>query len=262
MKYLKSFAVAGMLALCLTSQAQQAKTEVNGKAPWSVRMAQSEMTRCPEAWQLDFVKSPKWGYCHGVVLCAMLNLYEAYGDKRYYDYAEQFCNTMVHDDGSITSYRPPTSASTSSMPACALPHLRPDAKPEIQESTRPPARTAHLPAPHEGRRLLAQAALHATDVARRHLHGIALLHRIHPPLRTAGRVPGRHPPVCRLRQAHLRPRDGTLPPRLGCSPHAALGRQEDRTVAPTRGDARWDGLPWPSSTCWRKYLPARMDATS
>ena len=106
MKYLKSFAVAGMLALCLTSQAQQAKTEVSDKAPWSVRMAQSEMTRCPEAWQLDFVKSPKWGYCHGVVLCAMLNLYEAYGDKRYYDYAEQFCDTMVHDDGSITSYRP------------------------------------------------------------------------------------------------------------------------------------------------------------
>ena len=101
MKYLKSFAVAGMLALCLTSQAQQAKTEVSDKAPWSVRMAQSEMTRCPEAWQLDFVKSPKWGYCHGVVLCAMLNLYEAYGDKRYYDYAEQFCDTMVHDDGSI-----------------------------------------------------------------------------------------------------------------------------------------------------------------
>ncbi len=104
MKDLKSFTLCcTMLACSLLSWGQK---RIDANAPWSVRMAQSEMTRCPEAWQLDFVKTPKWGYCHGVVLCAMLNLYDAYGDEQYRNYALQYCDQMIHDDGSITSYRP------------------------------------------------------------------------------------------------------------------------------------------------------------
>ena len=104
MKHIRLMVLAGVLVLSSAMQAQQ--REIATDAPWSVRMAQSEMARCPQAWQLDFVKKPKWGYCHGVVLGAMLNLYDAYGDERYRDYAVQFCDTMVHDDGSIMSYRP------------------------------------------------------------------------------------------------------------------------------------------------------------
>lgn len=104
MKLLKSFVfLCGMLAVSLTSLAQP---RVDLLAPWSVRMAESEMIRCPEAWQLDFQKRLKWDYCHGVELGAFLNLYDAYGDRRYYDYALQYCDTMVHDDGSIVTYRP------------------------------------------------------------------------------------------------------------------------------------------------------------
>ena len=104
MKHIRLMVLAGVLVLSSAMQAQQ--REIAADAPWSVRMAQSEMARCPQAWQLDFVKKPKWGYCHGVVLGAMLNLYDAYGDERYRDYAVQFCDTMVHDDGSIETYRP------------------------------------------------------------------------------------------------------------------------------------------------------------
>ena len=104
MKLLKSFAsLCGMLAVSFTSFSQ---SRVDSAAPWSVRMAESEMTRCPEAWQLDFQKRLKWDYCHGVELGAFLNLYDAYGDRRYCDYALQYCDTMVHDDGSIETYRP------------------------------------------------------------------------------------------------------------------------------------------------------------
>ena len=43
--------------------------------PWSVRMAESEMVRCPESWQLDFQTRLKWDYCHGLELQAMLDVY-------------------------------------------------------------------------------------------------------------------------------------------------------------------------------------------
>ena len=43
--------VSGLLAAVpLMGMAQQ----VCGNKPWSVRMAESEMVRCPESWQLDF----------------------------------------------------------------------------------------------------------------------------------------------------------------------------------------------------------------
>ena len=48
--------LAGVLVLSSAMQAQQ--REIAADAPWSVRMAQSEMARCPQAWQLDFVKKP------------------------------------------------------------------------------------------------------------------------------------------------------------------------------------------------------------
>ena len=83
-----------------------AQKKVSTKLPWSVRMAESEMIRCPEAWQLDFQPKLKWDYCHGVVLQAFLNLYDAYGDKKYFDYALAYCDTMTYADGSIVTYRP------------------------------------------------------------------------------------------------------------------------------------------------------------
>ena len=74
------------------------------EVPWSVRLAQSEMIRCPEAWQLDFQTRLKWDYCHGLELRAMVDLYDKYGDRTFYDYALSYADTMVNDDGSIKTY--------------------------------------------------------------------------------------------------------------------------------------------------------------
>ena len=71
---------------------------------WSVRMAESEMNRYPQSWQLDFQTRLKWDYCHGLELQAFLDLYDAYNDKKYFDYTVSYADTMVCEDGSIKTY--------------------------------------------------------------------------------------------------------------------------------------------------------------
>lgn len=78
---------------------------VKSDQSWSVRMAESELIRWPEAWQLDFQKQMKWDYCHGLELQAMLDVYDRYGDKRFYEYALTYADTMVNADGSIKKYK-------------------------------------------------------------------------------------------------------------------------------------------------------------
>lgn len=53
---------------------------------YATRMADSEMIRCPESWQLDFQPTLKWDYCHGLELEAFMDLYAITQDKKYADY--------------------------------------------------------------------------------------------------------------------------------------------------------------------------------
>lgn len=69
-----------------------------------VRMADSEMKRFPEAWQIDWAKRPVFGYCQGVVTMSMLKVWKETGDKKYYDYVEKYADMMVQEDGSILNY--------------------------------------------------------------------------------------------------------------------------------------------------------------
>lgn len=87
---------------CTSGAAAQ---QVDTKLPWSVRMVQSEMVRCPESWRLDFQPRLKWDYCHGLELGAMLAVYDRYGDQRIYDYALAYADTMVNADGTIKMYK-------------------------------------------------------------------------------------------------------------------------------------------------------------
>ena len=73
--------------------------------PWSVRMAESEMIRNPESWRLDFQPKLKWDYCHGLELGAMLDVYDRYGDAKFFDYALAYADTMVNADGTIKKYK-------------------------------------------------------------------------------------------------------------------------------------------------------------
>ena len=84
---------------CLAAQ------QVDEKLPWSVRMVQSEMIRCPQSWQLDFQPTLKWDYCHGLELQSMLDVYDRYGDERIFDYARAYADTMIRVDGTIVKYK-------------------------------------------------------------------------------------------------------------------------------------------------------------
>ena len=97
----KTFLSFGML-FCFSWVAAQ---KVNEQLPWSVRMVESEIIRCPESWQLDFQPQLKWDYCHGLELQAILDVYDAYGGKKLYDYALAYADTMIRADGSIKTYK-------------------------------------------------------------------------------------------------------------------------------------------------------------
>lgn len=94
-----------LLGTFLFSSSIFAQKLVCEKQPWSVRMTESEMIRCPESWQLDFQPKLKWDYCHGLELQAMLDVYDRYGIQKIYNYALAYADTMIHEDGSIRTYK-------------------------------------------------------------------------------------------------------------------------------------------------------------
>ena len=95
-----TFAIGVLLALAAMPFRAQ-----TGEKPMSVRMAESEMQRYPESWQLDFQPKLKWDYCHGLELGAMMDVYDRYGDRKFFDYALAYADTMVNEDGSIKKYK-------------------------------------------------------------------------------------------------------------------------------------------------------------
>lgn len=92
-----------MLAVVGIAQVQDSFPK--NQKPWSVRMTESEMVRNPESWQVDFQPSLKWDYCHGLELGAMMDVYDRYGDAKFYEYALAYADTMVNEDGTIKKYK-------------------------------------------------------------------------------------------------------------------------------------------------------------
>lgn len=115
---LKIYAVAvlgsGMFLACAQTKTATAtktttQTAKSGKVvptnlKWSERMMLSEMQRFPEAWMLDFSKSPKWTYPSAIVLEGAEQLYLKTGKKEYYDYISGFGETLIKEDGTIVTY--------------------------------------------------------------------------------------------------------------------------------------------------------------
>ncbi len=66
--------------------------------------ADSEMRRFPEAWRLDHGKRLFFGYAQGVGCCAMLRMWKATGERRYFDYVEQWADSIVDEKGGIHLY--------------------------------------------------------------------------------------------------------------------------------------------------------------
>lgn len=70
-----------------------------------ILFADSEMKRFPEAWQLDHGKRLYFGYAQGLGCKAMLQVWEETGDQKYFDYVEQWADTIINDQGEIHLYK-------------------------------------------------------------------------------------------------------------------------------------------------------------
>lgn len=81
------------------------KKQVPETAPWSQRMALSEMIRTPDASMLDFVKTPKWNYTNGLVCSAVEGVWKATGDQRFYDYVKAYADKMIDANGTMLTYK-------------------------------------------------------------------------------------------------------------------------------------------------------------
>ena len=80
------------------------KTTLIAPATMARRFAESEMARFPEAWQLDHGSRLFFGYAQGVGACAMLEMWKATGDGKYYDYVEAWTDSLIAPDGTIHKY--------------------------------------------------------------------------------------------------------------------------------------------------------------
>ena len=78
---------------------------VNAKPKYFERMANSEMKRNPESWQIDFAKVPKWDYCNGLELQAFYKVWEKTGNEKYLNYIKSYTDTMITPDGLIKGYK-------------------------------------------------------------------------------------------------------------------------------------------------------------
>lgn len=74
------------------------------QTPYYIKMTESEMIRNPESWMVDFSKAPKWSYCQGLELGAILDVWKKTADRKYYDYSVSYADTMINDKGEILTY--------------------------------------------------------------------------------------------------------------------------------------------------------------
>lgn len=100
---IRRMVMAGLILGCVGQAACTGK-KADESCPWSVRMAESEMARNPESWQVDFSEQPKWSYCMGLELGAIWKVYERYGDVRFRDYVLDYADTIVSEEGTIHTY--------------------------------------------------------------------------------------------------------------------------------------------------------------
>ncbi|MDR0412800.1 MAG: glycoside hydrolase family 88 protein [Dysgonamonadaceae bacterium] len=100
-KYISILLLAILCVQCNTNKADVSEVKDY------IRMADSEIKRNPESWMLDFVKAPRWNYCHGLVLQAIWQAYLQSDDVKYYDYVKSYTDTMLMENGTqIRTYQP------------------------------------------------------------------------------------------------------------------------------------------------------------
>ncbi len=101
---MKYYIFATIFAALLFSGCNQDKKQEQEDS-WSAKIAKSEMKRFPEAWMIEKAKSPRWGYTHGCVSKAMLDMFDYTQDSIYYNYAKGYADSLITQDGQIKTYR-------------------------------------------------------------------------------------------------------------------------------------------------------------
>lgn len=95
-----------LVSLIACGNKKESKTNtIEANKPWSVKFAESEIKRFPEAWMIEKAKAPRWGYTHGCVAKAMLDLYDHTKDSVFYKYSKGYADTLLTNNGSIKTYR-------------------------------------------------------------------------------------------------------------------------------------------------------------
>lgn len=80
------------------------RTDTFAPDTYARRFADSEMRRFPKAWQLDHGRRLFFGYAQGVGCCAMLRMWKETGEKRYFDYVEEWADSLINEKGQIHLY--------------------------------------------------------------------------------------------------------------------------------------------------------------
>ena len=93
-----------LLAILMVIVSCIPSSQINNAQRWSVRMTNSEIKRNPEPWMIDFRETPKWEYTQGLVLKAILQVWQATGDEKYFQYVKTYYDQFIDSDGSIMTY--------------------------------------------------------------------------------------------------------------------------------------------------------------
>lgn len=94
--------IISLLSFALIASCSQSK---QSKKPASIGMADSEISRNPSAWMIDFQKKPKWAYVNGLVCQAMLEVWRVTGDRKYFNYARGYADSLIDKNGQILGYK-------------------------------------------------------------------------------------------------------------------------------------------------------------
>lgn len=78
----------------------------DGRMSLYEQLAQSEMQRFPQLWQLDHGKRLYFAYSQGLGALAFWKLYEKTNNPVYYHYVEQWADTLINPKGEIYLYEP------------------------------------------------------------------------------------------------------------------------------------------------------------
>lgn len=67
-----------------------------------------ESTPDKPLWNIEKIRQGKingWNYIDGCMMIALMNLYQITGDRKYYEFAENFLDYYVFEDGTLRGYR-------------------------------------------------------------------------------------------------------------------------------------------------------------